>query len=248
MCTSVFLVGESKEELNAPQFMDFAAADLLDYAISSSQSHFRSDSIVQGSLVDQLPLQVLGEDTDPKAICQWSVSTSPGLNPLDASADSGSDIGTADFWSYERSDTLVRMSVNTSGEKSETHVRAVGSFLEFTFDEVEVLVESSAPLFGESIRSIVQFLLEVWSSPNLESSTRHHVLQLISWIAKYKFNSLKKHKLSIPILQVMCPLLAELEELLIGQGILPTRMKLQIVATLSIPVIANGDVFEYEDF
>ncbi|KAL8091531.1 hypothetical protein AgCh_033960 [Apium graveolens] len=30
--------------------------------------------------------------------------------------------GTADFWSYERSDTLVRKSVNTSGEKSETHV------------------------------------------------------------------------------------------------------------------------------
>ncbi|KAL8155978.1 hypothetical protein AgCh_001147 [Apium graveolens] len=29
--------------------------------------------------------------------------------------------GTAEFWSYERSDTLVRMSVNTSGEKSETH-------------------------------------------------------------------------------------------------------------------------------
>ena len=43
--------------------------------------------------MDQLPLQVLGEDTDPKAICQWSVSTSPGLNPLDASAGSGSDIG-----------------------------------------------------------------------------------------------------------------------------------------------------------
>ena len=31
--------------------------------------------------------------------------------------------GTAGFWSYERSDTLVSMSVNTSGEKSETHVR-----------------------------------------------------------------------------------------------------------------------------
>ena len=43
--------------------------------------------------MDQLPLQVLGEDTDPIAICQWSVSTSPGLNPLDVSADSGSDIG-----------------------------------------------------------------------------------------------------------------------------------------------------------
>ncbi|KAL8146231.1 hypothetical protein AgCh_004103 [Apium graveolens] len=108
MCISVLLVGESKEEVNAPQFMDFAVADLLDYAISSSQSHFRL---------------VLGEDTDPKAICQWSVSTSPGLNPLDASADSGFDIGTADFWSYEWSDTLVRMSVNTSREKSDTIVR-----------------------------------------------------------------------------------------------------------------------------
>ena len=30
----------------------------------------RSDSIVQRSLMDQLPLQVLGEDTDPIAICQ----------------------------------------------------------------------------------------------------------------------------------------------------------------------------------
>ncbi|KAL8091512.1 hypothetical protein AgCh_033945 [Apium graveolens] len=53
MCTSVLLVGESKEEVNAPQFMDFAVADLLDYEIFSSQSHFRL---------------VLGEDTDPKAI------------------------------------------------------------------------------------------------------------------------------------------------------------------------------------
>ena len=43
--------------------------------------------------MDQLPLQVLGEDTDPKAICQWSVSTSPGLINLDVYADSGSDIG-----------------------------------------------------------------------------------------------------------------------------------------------------------
>ncbi|KAL8088752.1 hypothetical protein AgCh_038511 [Apium graveolens] len=32
--------------------------------------------------------------------------------------------GTAGFWSYERSDKLVRMSVNTSGEKSETLVRS----------------------------------------------------------------------------------------------------------------------------
>ncbi|KAL8116294.1 hypothetical protein AgCh_022700 [Apium graveolens] len=191
------LVGESKEEVNAPQFMDFAVADQL-----NSQSHFRFQvdpresnlivinkiirylkglptlgvkypkdivlkmfgyidtdyagySNVQGSLMDQLPLQVLGEDTDPIAICQWSVSTSPGPTNLDVSADSGSDIdlsdesnkdgdlrtpiaphvtslrmakviflaGTDGFWSYERSDTLVRMSVNMSGEKSETLVR-----------------------------------------------------------------------------------------------------------------------------
>ena len=32
-------------------------------------------------------------------------------------------VGTAGIWSYKRSDTLVRKSVNTSGEKSETHVR-----------------------------------------------------------------------------------------------------------------------------
>ncbi|KAL8095394.1 hypothetical protein AgCh_036748 [Apium graveolens] len=36
------------------------------------------------------------EDTDPITICQWSVSISPGLNPLDASADSGSDIDSSD--------------------------------------------------------------------------------------------------------------------------------------------------------
>ena len=36
---------------------------------------------------------MLGEDTDPIAICQWSVSTSPGLINLNVSADNGSDIG-----------------------------------------------------------------------------------------------------------------------------------------------------------
>ncbi|KAL8107854.1 hypothetical protein AgCh_024311 [Apium graveolens] len=50
-----------------------------------------------GTLYDKaLSHQVLGEDTDPIAICQWSVSTSPGLNPLDASAYSGSDIDSSD--------------------------------------------------------------------------------------------------------------------------------------------------------
>ncbi|KAL8133025.1 hypothetical protein AgCh_008470 [Apium graveolens] len=48
MCISVLLVGELKEEVSAPQFMDFAAADLLDYTISSSQSHFRLVIAVNG--------------------------------------------------------------------------------------------------------------------------------------------------------------------------------------------------------
>ena len=40
------------------------------------------------------------------------------------------------------------------------------------FDE---LIESPAPLPGESIKSIVQFSLEVCSSQNLVSNTRHQV-------------------------------------------------------------------------
>ncbi|KAL8156869.1 hypothetical protein AgCh_001825 [Apium graveolens] len=121
-----------------------------------STKQLLDSSSQQGACIEiRLSARVLGEDTYPISICQWSVSTSPGLNPLDASANSGSDIdssnesnedgnlrtpiappvtslrmakviflaGTAGFWSYERSDTLVRMSVNTSGEKSEPHVR-----------------------------------------------------------------------------------------------------------------------------
>ncbi|XAR49390.1 hypothetical protein NMG60_11032575 [Bertholletia excelsa] len=123
-------------------------------------------------------------------------------------------------------------------------LKAVGSFLEFTHDEAEVikfrefipsilnvsrqclasgeedvaviafeifdeLIESPAPLLGESVKAIVQFSLEVCFSQNLESSTRHQAIQIISWLAKYKSNSLKKYKLVIPVLQVMCPLLAE---------------------------------------
>lgn len=43
------------------------------------------------------------------------------------------------------------------------------------FEIFDELIESPAPLLGESVRSIVQFSLEVCSSPNLESSTRHQV-------------------------------------------------------------------------
>eukprot|EP00268_Persea_americana_P041727 TRINITY_DN4168_c0_g1_i3.p1 TRINITY_DN4168_c0_g1~~TRINITY_DN4168_c0_g1_i3.p1 ORF type:complete len:1049 (+),score=249.49 TRINITY_DN4168_c0_g1_i3:96-3242(+) len=77
------------------------------------------------------------------------------------------------------------------------------------FEIFDELIESPAPLLGESVRSIVQFSLEVCSSQNLEINTRHQAIQIISWLAKYKANSLKKHKLAVPILQVMCPLLAE---------------------------------------
>ncbi|KAL8124906.1 hypothetical protein AgCh_012540 [Apium graveolens] len=126
----------------------------IDYAGCTKQ--LLDSSSQQGASIEiLLSAKVLGEDTDPIAICQWSVSTSSGLINLDVSADSGSDIdssdksnkdgdlrtpiappvtslrmakviflaATAGFWSYKRSDTLVRMSVNTSGENSEILVR-----------------------------------------------------------------------------------------------------------------------------
>lgn len=43
------------------------------------------------------------------------------------------------------------------------------------FEIFDELIESPAPLLGESVKSIVQFSLEVSSSQNLESNTRHQV-------------------------------------------------------------------------
>jgi hypothetical protein len=43
------------------------------------------------------------------------------------------------------------------------------------FEIFDELIESPAPLLGESVKSIVQFALEVCSSQNLESNTRHQV-------------------------------------------------------------------------
>lgn len=48
------------------------------------------------------------------------------------------------------------------------------------FEIFDELIESPAPLLGESIRSIVQFALEVCSSQNLESNTRHQVGRIIN--------------------------------------------------------------------
>lgn len=46
------------------------------------------------------------------------------------------------------------------------------------FEIFDELIESPAPLLGDSIRSIVQFSLEVCSSQNLEVNIRHQVHQL----------------------------------------------------------------------
>ncbi|KAL3620856.1 hypothetical protein CASFOL_035768 [Castilleja foliolosa] len=132
----------------------------------------------------------------------------------------------------------------TSNRVRVAALKAVGSFLEFTHDEAEVikfrefipsilnvsrqclasgdedvaviafeifdeLIESPAPLLGESVKAIVQFSLEVCASPNLDSNTRHQAIQIISWLARYKSSSLKRYKLVGPVLQIMCPLLAE---------------------------------------
>ncbi|CAN6465263.1 unnamed protein product [Victoria cruziana] len=77
------------------------------------------------------------------------------------------------------------------------------------FEIFDELVESPAPLLGSSVVSIIQFSLEVASNQTLEPNTRHQAIQIISWLAKFKPKSLVKHKLIIPILQTMCPLLAE---------------------------------------
>lgn len=43
------------------------------------------------------------------------------------------------------------------------------------FEIFDELIESPAPLLGDSVKAIVQFSLEVCSSPTLESNTRHQV-------------------------------------------------------------------------
>ncbi|EPS73729.1 hypothetical protein M569_01025, partial [Genlisea aurea] len=148
-------------------------------------------------------------------------------------------------------------------------LKAVGSFLEFTHDEAEVisfrefipsilnvsrqylasgdediaaiafeifdeLIESPAPLLGDSVKSIIQFALEVCASPNLESNTRHQAIQIISWLARYKPSSLKKYKLVGPILQVMCPLLAESSTKVEDDDLSPDRAAAEVIDTMAM--------------
>lgn len=157
----------------------------------------------------------------------------------------------------------------TSNRVRVAALKAVGSFIEFTHDENEVikfrefipsilnvsrqclasgeedvaliafeifdeLIESPAPLLGDSVKSIVQFSLEVSSSQNLETSTRHQAIQIVSWLSKYKYNSLKKYKLVIPILQVMCPLLAESSDKDDEDDLAPDRAAAEVIDTIAL--------------
>ncbi|XVE91917.1 hypothetical protein REPUB_Repub01dG0052500 [Reevesia pubescens] len=102
------------------------------------------------------------------------------------------------------------------------------------FEIFDELIESPAPLLGDSVKSIVQFSLEVSSSQNLESNTRHQAIQIISWLAKYKANSLKKQKLVTPILQVMCPLLAGSSNVDEDDDLAPDRAAAEVIDTMSL--------------
>lgn len=115
------------------------------------------------------------------------------------------------------------------------------------FEIFDELIESPAPLLGDSVKSIVHFSLEVSSSHNLEPNTRHQAIQIISWLAKYKYNSLKKHKLVIPILQVMCPLLAELNEAGEDDDLAPDRAAAEVIDTMALNLAKHvfPPVFEF---
>ncbi|XP_010438570.1 PREDICTED: importin-4-like isoform X2 [Camelina sativa] len=102
------------------------------------------------------------------------------------------------------------------------------------FEIFDELIESPAPLLGDSVKSIVDFSLEVSCNQNLESSTRHQAIQIVSWLAKYKYNSLKKHKLVIPILKVMCPLLAESSDQEDDDDLAPDRAAAEVIDTLAM--------------
>jgi hypothetical protein len=62
----------------------------------------------------------------------------------------------------------------------------------------------------------------------------YQAIQIISWLAKYKSNSLKKHKLVIPILQVMCPLLAESTDGDEDDDLAPDRAAAEVIDTMAL--------------
>lgn len=62
----------------------------------------------------------------------------------------------------------------------------------------------------------------------------YQAIQIISWLAKYKSISLKKHKLIIPILQVMCPLLAESTSGEEDDDLAPDRAAAEVIDTMAL--------------
>ncbi|KAL5095804.1 hypothetical protein RYX36_000131 [Vicia faba] len=104
------------------------------------------------------------------------------------------------------------------------------------FEIFDELIESPAPLLGDSVKSIVQFSLEVFSTQSLESNTRHQAIQIISWLAKYKSNILKKHKLIIPILHILCPLLAESTNEDEDDDLAPDRAATEVIDTMALNI------------
>ncbi|XP_038984750.1 probable importin subunit beta-4 isoform X3 [Phoenix dactylifera] len=104
------------------------------------------------------------------------------------------------------------------------------------FEIFDELIESPAPLLGDSVRSIAQFSLEVCSSQSLELNIRHQAIQIISWLAKYKASFLRKHKLVIPILQVMCPLLTETSAGEEDSDLAADRAAAEVIDTMAINI------------
>lgn len=102
------------------------------------------------------------------------------------------------------------------------------------FEIFDDLIESPAPLPGESIKAIVQFSLEVCCRSNIEISTRHQAIQIISWLAKYRPNALKNHKLIIPILQIMCFLLTEATSSDLDDDMSSDRAAAEVLDTMSV--------------
>ncbi|KAL6907529.1 hypothetical protein ACP4OV_002568 [Aristida adscensionis] len=102
------------------------------------------------------------------------------------------------------------------------------------FEIFDELIESPAPLLGDSVRSIVQFSLEVCANKDLEINIRQQAIQIISWLVKFKASFLKKHKLVVPILQVMCPLLTETANEDEDSDLAADRSAAEVIDTMAI--------------
>nr|GEW48607.1 importin-4-like isoform X1 [Tanacetum cinerariifolium] len=102
------------------------------------------------------------------------------------------------------------------------------------FEIFDELIESPSPLPGELIKAIVEFSLEISLNTNLQISTRHQAIQIISWLAKYKSNSLKDHDLIIPILDIMFQLLTEATNSEDEDDLSPDRVAAEVLDTMSV--------------